>query len=64
MAADVTDIRGSWPVCCVNCGSDKWKIFVDAGETRLVMIRKIRCTNCMFEVKVAMADGGNEGRGK
>lgn len=48
---EVINLRVGGAICCVKCQCDKWKVFIDTDETELVQIQKIRCSNCMFELK-------------
>lgn len=55
------DIRTVRPLCCAVCDNDVWKVYVNPTDSGIVLIRKIRCTNCMNQIKIVEK---NEGTGE
>lgn len=49
MMGKVIDLRSGEPIYCLNCDNDTWKIYVKEDDNQRIF--KIRCTNCMSEVK-------------
>jgi len=52
--------RRAVPGHCPACGWDGWKIFVNPNEMDLMLIVKIRCKNCLYEVMVKDLGESNE----
>ena len=48
----VIEIRSDEPIRCRLCGNNKWKIFVENNDDQVVKITRIRCTNCMNEIRI------------
>ena len=50
--AEIKDIRQARPICCTMCEHEDWKVYVDWEEALMVQIVKIRCANCMNEIRI------------